>query len=251
MENADNALIEAKGFDTPEAAQAWAEGTDGASVYKVTGRDAGGKVKALEPVRSEAGRLHAFPESGISGDDLGNMLRGVPDETGTEGKAATAAMADNAEGFVKGLDEGMSGLPEVRGNGPETIDFAAEGGKTGGGRENIHVVDLTGKEGAGKTIKLNGLEDFFDNPKMFGDATPNEWYTYFQKNGYNPQSLGSKSSLKGIPFDQGGGFRINWGGDRYLQYHPSASSHHGDAYWKLSSGSTGTLRFDMNGNLIP
>jgi hypothetical protein len=106
-------------------------------------------------------------------------------------------------------------------------------------------------EGAGNTIKLNDLDEFFSNPKMFGEATPDEWYKYFQNNGFNPQPLGSKSSLKGIPFDQGGGFRINWGGDRYLQYHPSASSHHGGAYWKLSSGPTGTLRFDMNGKLMP
>ncbi len=107
------------------------------------------------------------------------------------------------------------------------------------------------KKGAGEKIKLNNLEDIFDNPKTFGDATPDEWYTYFQNNGFNPQPLGSKSSLKGIPFDQGGGFRISWGGDRYLQYHPSASSHHGGAYWKLSSGLTGALRYDMNGNLLP
>jgi len=82
------------------------------------------------------------------------------------------------------------------------------------------------------------------------NATPAEWYDFLKNNGYNPQPLGSRSSLKGIPFDQGGGFRINWGGDRYLQYHPPASSHHGGAYWKISSGSTGTRRLDLNGIII-
>jgi hypothetical protein len=104
--------------------------------------------------------------------------------------------------------------------------------------------------GGGK-ININQIDDFFDDPKKFGDATPDQYYKYFQDNGYNPHPLGGKSSLKGIPFDQGGGFRISWGGDRYLQYHPSTSSHHGGAYWKISSGSTGTLRFDLEGNILP
>jgi hypothetical protein len=44
----------------------------------------------------------------------------------------------------------------------------------------------------------------------------------------------------------------HWGGYRILQYqyHPG-SRHHGDIpYFKLSSGKTGTQRYDMEGNLI-
>jgi len=100
-------------------------------------------------------------------------------------------------------------------------------------------------------VSINNLDDFFANPKAFGEATPEQYYRFFQENGYAPQALGSRSSLNGIPFDEGGGFRISWGGDKYLQYHPAISSHHGGAYWKLSSGATGTLRFDMNGNILP
>ena len=59
-----------------------------------------------------------------------------------------------------------------------------------------------------------------------------------------------RGSFKGIPFEEGGGFKVNWGGDRILQYHPENLSHHGGAYFKISSGETGTIRIDLDGNLI-
>ena len=59
-------------------------------------------------------------------------------------------------------------------------------------------------------------------------------------------------NLKGIPYESGGGFKINWGGDRILQYHPSGLNHHGNiAYWKLSSGKYGTMHFNFGGIMIP
>lgn len=36
-----------------------------------------------------------------------------------------------------------------------------------------------------------------------------------------------------------GGFKVNWGGDRMLSYHPATGSHHGGAYYKISSGAEG------------
>ncbi|MDO5539040.1 MAG: hypothetical protein Q4F83_03045 [Eubacteriales bacterium] len=55
--------------------------------------------------------------------------------------------------------------------------------------------------------------------------------------------------FKGIPFEEGGGFKVNWGGDRIIQYHPVNLSHHG-VYFKISSGETGTIRIDLDGNVI-
>jgi hypothetical protein len=105
-------------------------------------------------------------------------------------------------------------------------------------------------EGAGSKIKFNSLDDFINNPQKLSEATPEQFYKYFQDNGFNPQPL-NDGNFKGVTFDQGGGFKINWGGDRIMQYHPAGLNHHGgEAYWKLSSGPTGTLRFDLNGNLI-
>ena len=103
---------------------------------------------------------------------------------------------------------------------------------------------------AGK-VKFDSLDDFINNPKKLGEVTPEQLYKHLQENGFNPSPL-SGGNTKGIPFEQGGGFKVNWGGDRILQYHPAGLNHHGGgAYYKISSGPTGTLRFDLNGNLLP
>lgn len=41
-----------------------------------------------------------------------------------------------------------------------------------------------------------------------------------EKPGYEVKPLGSKSSLKGVPLEKGGGYRATFGGDGYFQYHP-------------------------------
>jgi hypothetical protein len=95
------------------------------------------------------------------------------------------------------------------------------------------------------------LDDYINNPKKLGEATPAQLYIYLQDNGFNPSPL-SGGNTKGISFEQGGGFKVNWGGDRILQYHPAGLNHHGGgAYFKISSGPTGTLHFDLSGNPLP
>ena len=108
----------------------------------------------------------------------------------------------------------------------------------------------TSKAAADAEIEFNSLDDFIDDPKKFGEITPEQLYRQLREKGYNPVPL-SGGNIKGIPFEQGGGFKVNWGGDRILQFHPAGLNHHGGgAYYKLSSGPTGTLRFDLNGNLL-
>jgi len=96
---------------------------------------------------------------------------------------------------------------------------------------------------------IKGLDDLISNPSKLKGVSPDELYKYLKDNGYNPQPLGG-GSLKGVHFEEGGGFKVNWGGDRILQYHPAGGHHGGVEYWKLSSGLTGTKRYDMFGNLI-
>ena len=108
----------------------------------------------------------------------------------------------------------------------------------------------TSKAALDAGIEFNSLDDFIDDPKKFGEITPEQLYRQLREKGYNPVPL-SGGNIKGIPFEQGGGFKVNWGGDRILQFHPAGLNHHGGgAYYKLSSGPTGTLRFDLNGNLL-
>ena len=103
--------------------------------------------------------------------------------------------------------------------------------------------------GEGGLDYIHNLDDFLTNPDKLSGISGNELYDYLIKNGYDVQPL-SKGSFKGIPFEEGGGFKVNWGGDRILQYHPENLSHHGGAYFKISSGKTGTIRIDLDGNII-
>ncbi|MDR6109166.1 RHS repeat-associated protein [Paenibacillus sp. SORGH_AS338] len=122
--------------------------------------------------------------------------------------------------------------------GAEAGGFGAAGAAGGGAKGNN-----TGLK------NITGLDDVLNNPSNLKGVTPNEVYKYLKDNNYNPVPL-SGGSLKGISFEDGGGFKVNWGGDRILQYHPAGKRHGGEEYWKLSSGSTGTNRYDMNGNEI-
>ena len=115
---------------------------------------------------------------------------------------------------------------------------------------------LTSKIAAGKTLKVKGgldainkLDDLLVDPSKLAGVSGDELYEYLLKSGYDVKPL-SKGSYKGIPFEEGGGFKVNWGGDRILQYHPVDASHHGGAYFKISSGETGTIRIDLDGNII-
>lgn len=96
---------------------------------------------------------------------------------------------------------------------------------------------------------INSLDDLLTNPNKLSGVSGEELYNYLVKNGYDVKPL-NRGSFKGIPFEEGGGFKVNWGGDRILQYHPENLSHHGGAYFKISSGETGTIRIDLDGNLI-
>lgn len=119
--------------------------------------------------------------------------------------------------------------------------------------------DLTGLDGHGTSVigdvveggldSLCDLDELLINPNKLSGISADELYDYLISNGYDVQPL-SKGSYKGIPYEEGGGFKVNWGGDRILQYHPENSSHHGGAYFKISSGKTGTIRIDLNGNII-
>ena len=116
------------------------------------------------------------------------------------------------------------------------------------------ATEKTAKEAAEKGIKsglnsINKLDDLFADPNKLADVSGDELYEYLLKNGYDVKPL-NKGNYKGIPFEEGGGFKVNWGGDRILQYHPADASHHGGAYFKISSGKTGIIRIKLKGNII-
>lgn len=56
--------------------------------------------------------------------------------------------------------------------------------------------------------------------------------------------------MKDIQFKDGGGYKINYSRDGYIQFHPEINSHHEEAYYKLSFAKNGTKRYDMEGDEI-
>ena len=95
---------------------------------------------------------------------------------------------------------------------------------------------------------INNLDDLFENPHILGMATPDEWYRRLKEGGHNVKPL-SGGNFKGVSYEQGGGFKINWGGDRIFQYHPPGRTHHGkDAYYKIGNGVFGLKWYNLDGS---
>lgn len=84
-----------------------------------------------------------------------------------------------------------------------------------------------------------------ENPEILGGRSPQQWKNYLEFLGFETKPLGA-GSLKGIEFEDGGGYRINYRGDGYLQYHPEGR-HHKVAYYKVSNARNGTKRFNTEG----
>lgn len=101
-----------------------------------------------------------------------------------------------------------------------------------------------------KTAKTSTeiADTIINNHRALADYTPSSMKQMLENLGYDVKPLGGKSSLKGIPFENGGGYRVSFLGDGYFQYHPDKNSHHDKAYWKISNGERGDHRYDMEGN---
>lgn len=87
------------------------------------------------------------------------------------------------------------------------------------------------------------------NPRILGTYTPVSLKAALEANGNTILALGN-GRLAGKPFEQGGGYRVLFNGDGYIQYHPEVFSRHGGAYYKVSSGPTGTRWFNIDGQEI-
>lgn len=87
-----------------------------------------------------------------------------------------------------------------------------------------------------------------NDTSILATKSPKEWKSFLDDLGFNVLPLG-QGSLKGILFEDGGGFRIFYRGDGYFQYH-SGGGHHGkDPYYKVSSAKRGILRLNLDGSV--
>ena len=99
-----------------------------------------------------------------------------------------------------------------------------------------------------KTDNYEIYNAIINNPKVFAGLSPAAIKNELERAGLKIKPL-SKGSLKGMSFDNGGGFKVNFGEDGVLLYHPASRSHHGGAYYKISSG-RGVKRYDLKGREI-
>lgn len=84
---------------------------------------------------------------------------------------------------------------------------------------------------------------------LFPQFTPESMKVFLEKHGFSVMPL-SRGALEGDLFEEGGGYKINYGGSGEFQYHPKRGSHHGDAYWKISCANKKTIRFSMTGEEV-
>ncbi|MBO6146029.1 MAG: hypothetical protein J6O70_00450 [Lachnospiraceae bacterium] len=90
------------------------------------------------------------------------------------------------------------------------------------------------------------LAEIIEKPSVLSDYTPAGLKEVLEKEGYIVNPLG-EGSLKGIAFENGGGYKINFGGNGLLQYHPGTTKRHGGQYYKISTSEGGTHRYGCNG----
>lgn len=89
-----------------------------------------------------------------------------------------------------------------------------------------------------------------NNHSALAYFTPASMKDFLTNAGYKVLPLRGKN-YNGIPFEEGGGFKIVFGGDGVFLYHPGERSHHGGAYWKVSGKGEKPIRYDMDGNKKP
>lgn len=109
------------------------------------------------------------------------------------------------------------------------------------------AIEMQIRDNISKTL----VDAIMENHDALKSYTPEDMKKRLEIAGYEVKPL-ADGSLKGKAFEEGGGYKINFGGDGIFQYHPAERSHHGGAYWKIKNGPTGRrgVHYDMAGNEI-
>lgn len=137
---------------------------------------------------------------------------------------------------------------DVEGYNPDKLRKIYDCISDGDSNEKINALRraLSGKN----KLTIDQLEfiiDLEENGSMLGSKTPAEWKKHLIELGFDVKTL-SSGKLKGISFEEGGGYKINYRGDGYFQFHPEGT-HHNGSYYKRSNGKQGTVRFNLDGSV--
>lgn len=134
-----------------------------------------------------------------------------------------------------------------------TVEYDPADGKRR--RQNVHTKRWTDDPGYDilEERKKTGIRslalDLSKHPGRLASFTPERLLEAFEKEGLEVKPL-KKGSLKGIPFSEGGGFKVNFEDGGLFQYHPEKKSHHDGAYYKISTGKGGLKRYGLDGTEI-
>jgi hypothetical protein len=131
-----------------------------------------------------------------------------------------------------------------------TVEYDPADGKRK--RQNVHTKKWTDEANYDmlEKRKRTGLKslavDLSEHPGRLASFTPAQLFEKFEAEGADINPL-KQGSLKNIPFSEGGGFKVNFEDGGLFQYHPAKKSHHGGAYYKISTGKGGTKRYGLDG----
>ena len=129
------------------------------------------------------------------------------------------------------------------------VNRRIENTKEWSNKQKSDKIKETPKEKEKRIKEENGLDlasRISGHPKMLSAYTPRGLYYALKESGYEIKPLKGEN-YRDIPFEEGGGYRVNFGGDGLLMYHPGERSHHGGEYYKISTGEGGVKRYDING----
>ena len=122
-----------------------------------------------------------------------------------------------------------------------------------GRKQNVHTKQWQSAEeyAAFEEKKKLGIKStplqLAEHPARLAAYTPERLFEVLKEEGFEIKTL-KRGSLKDVKFEDGGGFKVNFEDGGLLQYHPKNKSHHGGAYYKISTGRGGTKRYDLEGN---
>lgn len=112
------------------------------------------------------------------------------------------------------------------------------------------TMEMRKQIGIEDAVKRDFIKRIAEYPKLLGTYEPETLKQELETMGYKVTPL-SDGKLKGLPFELGGGYKVNFGSDGVLMYHPEELSHHDGAYYKISTGKKGKRRYDVDGNPKP
>lgn len=102
-----------------------------------------------------------------------------------------------------------------------------------------------------KQLNITGsdtlVDAIVDNHDALSNISPTEMKAMLEIAGYDILPLGNDSKhYAGMLFEDGGGYRVMFGGDGQLRYHPVGGIHK-EAYWTVSNGKRGKHQYGMDG----